>query len=56
MTQSVQTLQMEVWHIDPFVFYARNPRKNDAAVDRMCGSIREYGFKVPCWRGAMAKW
>jgi hypothetical protein len=47
MTQSVQTLQMEVWHIDPFVFYARNPRKNDAAVDRMCGSIREYGFKVP---------
>src|SRR5205823_1022160 len=29
------------------VFYARNPRKNDSAVDRMCGSIREFGFKVP---------
>ena len=29
------------------VFYARNPRKNDAAVDRMCGSIREFGFKIP---------
>ena len=23
------------------------PRKNDAAVDRMCGSIREFGFKIP---------
>jgi hypothetical protein len=29
------------------IFYARNPRKNDAAVDRMCGSIREFGFKIP---------
>src|ERR1700675_4598927 len=27
--------------------YARNPRKNDAAVDRMCSSIREFGFKCP---------
>jgi hypothetical protein len=24
------------------------PRKNAAAVDRMCGSIREFGFKIPC--------
>ena len=30
-----------------FVLYARNPRKNDAAVDRMCSSIREFGFKLP---------
>lgn len=32
------TSQMEIqfWPIDKFVFYARNPRKNDAAVDRMC--------------------
>src|SRR5215471_956589 len=35
------------WPIDKLVFYARNPRKNDAAVDRMCGSIREFGFKIP---------
>jgi DNA modification methylase len=28
--------------------YARNPRRNDAAVDRMCASIREFGFKIPC--------
>jgi DNA modification methylase len=42
-----QTLQIEFWHIDRFVPYARNPRKNDAAVDRMCSSIREFGFKIP---------
>src|ERR1700680_3315091 len=47
MTESVHTLQIEVWSIDRFVFYARNPRKNDAAVDRMCSSIREFGFKIP---------
>ena len=33
-------LQIQTWHIDKLVFYARNPRKNDAAVDRMCSSIR----------------
>src|SRR5450755_4482743 len=39
--------QVELWSIDRLVFYARNPRKNDSAVDRMCASIREFGFKVP---------
>jgi len=39
--------QVEMWPIDRFVFYARNPCKNDAAVDWMCASIREFGFKVP---------
>src|SRR5580704_487124 len=38
---------IELWSIDRFVFYARNPRKNDSAVDRMCASIREWGFKIP---------
>jgi hypothetical protein len=27
--------------------YARNPRRNDAVVDQMAASIREFGFKVP---------
>ena len=27
--------------------YARNPRKNDGAVDYVANSIREFGFKVP---------
>jgi len=42
-----QSLEIQIWPIDRLVFYARNPRKNDIAVDRMCGSIREFGFKIP---------
>jgi DNA modification methylase len=40
--------EIRIWPIDKLVDYARNPRKNNAAVDRMCGSIREFGFKIPC--------
>jgi ParB-like chromosome segregation protein Spo0J len=39
---------IEVWPIERLVEYTRNPRKNDSAVDRMCGSIHEFGFKIPC--------
>src|SRR5712675_17407 len=39
---------IEIWSIERLVEYARNPRKNDKAVDRMCSSIREFGFKIPC--------
>ena len=41
-------IQMETWPIDRLIPYARNPRKNDQAVERMCASIREFGFKIPC--------
>src|SRR5580700_9782716 len=44
---TAQTHQIEIWPIDRLIFYARNPRKNDAVVDRMCSSIREFGFKIP---------
>src|ERR1700686_5662690 len=44
---TIQTPQIQIWSIDRLVFYARNPRKNDAVVDRMCSSIREFGFKCP---------
>src|SRR5580704_12822842 len=44
---AAQIPQVQFWPIERLVFYARNPRKNDAAVDRMCGSIREFGFKIP---------
>src|SRR6266567_4753737 len=44
---AAQPPQTQIWPIDKLVFYARNPRKNDSAVDRMCGSIREFGFKIP---------
>ena len=46
-SQSPTLQRIEYWPIDRLVFYARNPRKNDAAVDRMCSSIREFGFKIP---------
>src|ERR1700723_2963244 len=39
---------VELWLIERLVEYPRNPRKNDSAVDRMCESIREFGFKIPC--------
>src|SRR6202451_3170762 len=42
------TQHVELWPIERLVEYPRNPRKNDGAVDRMCGSIREFGFKIPC--------
>lgn len=40
-------LQHETWPIDKLVEYARNPRKNDHAVDRVAAAIREFGFRVP---------
>src|SRR5215467_793284 len=39
--------QVELWPIDRLIPYARNPRKNDASVDRMAASIQEFGFKIP---------
>jgi DNA modification methylase len=47
MIKSPPLLQIQTWPIDRLVFYTRNPRKNDAVVDRMCRSIREFGFKCP---------
>lgn len=40
-------LQHETWQIDKLIEYARNPRKNDHAVDRVAAAIREFGFRVP---------
>jgi hypothetical protein len=41
------TQRIENWPVERLIEYARNPRKNDSAVDRMCASIREFGFKIP---------
>jgi len=41
-------MQVQMWSVEKLVDYARNPRKNDQAVDRMCASLREFGFKIPC--------
>ena len=47
-TQTSASTEIQTWPIDKLVIYARNPRKNDAAIGLMCGSIREFGFKIPC--------
>lgn len=47
-TVEITPLRIEYWPIERLREYPRNPRKNDAAVDRMCESIRQFGFKVPC--------
>src|SRR5258708_40147638 len=47
MIMSPQMQEIQIWAIDRLIFYARNPRKNDAVVDRMCSSMREFGFKIP---------
>src|ERR1700729_3930771 len=41
-------MDIQIWPIDKLVIYVRSPRRNDAAVDQMCASIREFGFKIPC--------
>jgi len=42
-----KNLEIQYWQVAELIPYARNPRKNDEAVDRMVASIREFGFKVP---------
>lgn len=39
--------KFETWPIDNLIEYARNPRKNDHAVDKVAAAIREFGFRVP---------
>jgi DNA modification methylase len=46
-TAQALDMHVEMWPISRLVPYARNPRKNDAAVDRMAASIQEFGFKIP---------
>ena len=40
-------LKVETWPIERCIAYARNPRKNDAQVDRMASAIKEFGFRIP---------
>lgn len=39
-------LKIEHWPLDRIHGYARNPRKNDHAVEKMAGVIREFGFRI----------
>ena len=50
------TAEIEQWPIERLVEYPRNPRKNDAAVDRMCGVDPRVRFQNPgVWPAATAK-
>jgi len=40
-------LTFETWPIERLIEYARNPRKNDHAVDKIAGAIKEFGFRIP---------
>lgn len=40
-------LIVETWPISRLIPYARNPRRNDTAISRMCSAIREFGFRIP---------
>ena len=42
-----ERLQVVYRKVDELIPYARNPRKNDAAVPEVLASIKEFGFKVP---------
>src|SRR5574344_1969639 len=44
---SIKTQQLEHWLVSDLIEYARNPRKNDHAVDKVAAAIREFGFRVP---------
>jgi len=39
--------ELEQWPVGRLIEYARNPRKNDHAVDRVAAAIKEFGFRVP---------
>ncbi|WP_265030425.1 DNA modification methylase [Wolbachia endosymbiont (group B) of Athalia cordata] len=40
-------LAIHYYPVENLVEYKRNPRKNDDVVNRMCASIREFGFRIP---------
>lgn len=47
MPSKASPLVFETWPIERLIEYARNPRKNDHAVDKVAAAIREFGFRVP---------
>ncbi|TSE29422.1 Modification methylase RsrI [Tepidimonas thermarum] len=39
--------KIELWPTSRLIPYARNPRKNDHAVEQMAAAITEFGFRIP---------
>ncbi len=46
-TTKEDSMHIELWQIDDVISYEKNPRINDAAVDTVARSIREFGFRQP---------
>lgn len=42
-----ETMTVAMMPVDCLIPYARNPRKNDSAVDAVAASIKEFGFRQP---------
>lgn len=40
-------MKVQMLAVDKVIPYRRNPRKNEAAVDKVAASIQQFGFKVP---------
>ena len=40
-------MQLHYRPVESLIAYARNPRKNDHAIEQMAGAIREFGFRIP---------
>ncbi len=40
-------MKVELVALNRVIPYARNPRKNDAAISKVAASIKEYGFRQP---------
>lgn len=40
-------MKVETWPIDKPIPYSRNPRNNEAAVSKVAGSIKEFGWRQP---------
>lgn len=47
METYMTSLVFETWPITRLIEYARNPRKNDHAVDKIASAIKEFGFRIP---------
>ena len=47
MTENPNILKYQTFETNKLIEYIRNPRNNDAVVDKMVDCIKEYGFRIP---------
>lgn len=40
-------MEIKMMKVDDLIPYVNNPRHNENAIDKVAGSIKEFGFKVP---------